>query len=246
MNNNRGALLQRPSERRAEPVYKKRPMFASGLLTILLAISYIFILKVYEPAPSIMVTGSILVYPLTFLVVAYISRYYGFKETRKCIFMSFLLFIIFIAITTICVIPKPNSQTSSYNAVIQYLYTNNFFMIGDTKIFYPTLGQFLGTAISFLVSHLLFATIYNAIHNYTVDYLAISLSIFIAAIVDRIIFMPSLFLENLIKGFNSFEYFIKCLTSEFIATIAATLIIIILYIILTTIIDSFKNKRKAS
>lgn len=257
MNNQRGAL-QRPSEKRIEnqietkvdtkvetkieTIKSKRPTFATGLLTILLIISYIFTLKVYEPVNSIIVTGSILIYPFTFLVAAYISKYYGFKETRKSIFTSVLLFILFIVITMVCILPKSNNQTASFNAVIQYLYANNVYMIGDFKIFYPTLGQFLGLAGAFVISHLLFATIYNAIHNYTIDYLAIGLSIFIAAITDRIIFMPSLFLENLIKGANTFDYFIKCLTSEFIATIVATVIIVILYVLITSVIDAKKKK----
>ncbi len=266
MNNNKG-VLQRPSERRLNAtstlekvstdtiqikpieqkeiekvtVVQKKPSFALGLLTILLLISYIFTLKTYEPVNNIMITGGIIVYPLTFLVLAYVFRYYGFKETRKCIFGSVLLFIIFMLLTAICVIPKANNQTSNYNAVVQYLYTNNFFMLGNTKIFYPTLGQFFGIITAFTISHLLFATIYNAIHKYTVDYLAIGLSVFIAAITDRIIFMPILFLENLMSGANTFDYFLKCLTSEFMATIIATIIIIMLYVIITSIKDSRKK-----
>lgn len=230
-----------PTEVVKETKVQKCPAFAMGLLTVLLLISYVFTLKIYEPVQNIMITGGILVYPLTFLVLAYVFRYYGFKETRKCIFGSALLFIIFVVLTALCVIPKANNQTSNYNAVVQYLYTNNFFMLGDMKIFYPTLGQFLGLVGAFVISHLLFATIYNAIHKYTVDYLAVGLSIFIAAITDRIIFMPSLFLENLISGANTFDYFLKCLTSEFMGTIVATVVVIILYVIITSIKDARKK-----
>ena len=241
MNNTRG-VLQRPSERKIEGINVKAPTIAVGLLTILLIVTYIFTLKIYEPVQNIMITGGILVYPLTFLVLAYVFRYYGFKQTRKCIYQSSILFIIFIAIMMICVIPKSNNETSQYSVVVQYLFTNNFFMLGDLKVFYPTLGQFFAIVISFVVSHLLFAAVYNAIHNYTIDYLAIGLSVFIAAITDRILFMPILFLENLVKGNNTFDYFIKCLTSEFMGAIVATILIIILYVIVTSIKDTVKKK----
>ncbi len=244
MKNEKG-LLMRPSERVNMVNNAKRPVFATGLLTILLIISYVFTFKNYEPARNILISGGILFYPLTFLVIAYISKYYGFKEARKSIFISAGLFALFVLLTMIGVIPKSNNQTSSYNAVIQYLYCNDFLMIGDTRIFYPLLGQFFGTVIAFVVSHLLYATIYNAVYKFTIDYLAMGLSAFIGSIVDRIIFTPLLFIENLIDGSNTFEYFIKCLTSEFIATIVMIILMIVLYIIITSIKDKIKKKRPA-
>ena len=225
---NKVGVLKRPSERKVEI---KRPVFLVGLLSILLIVSYVFTIKTYEPVKNILISGGIIVYPFTFLIVAYISKYYGFKESRKSIFISGGLFAIFMLLMMICVIPSPNSETSSYNAVIQYLYTNDYFMIGDIRIFFPMLGQFFGLLISFIVSHLLYATVYNAICNYTVDYLGMGLSIFIAGVIDRIIFMPLFFLENLINGSNTFDYFIKCLTSEFIVVIISSIIILLSFIL---------------
>lgn len=243
MNNNKGVLM-RPSNRQAvNNAAIKRPVFATSLLTILLIVSYVFTIKVYEPVIAINVTGGILFYPLTFLVICYIAKYYGFKEARRSIFVSTGLFLVFILLMMIGVIIPSSNQTSSYNAVIQYLYTNDFFMVGDLRIFYPILGQFFGMLIAYFVSHLLCATVYNAIHSFTVDYLAMGLSAFIASIIDRVIFMPLLFLQNLLDEVVTFEYFIKCLTSEFIMTIVATLIIIILYVIITSI-KSSKDKKK--
>ncbi len=71
------------------------------------------------------------------------------------------------------------------------------------------------------------------------------LSAFISAIVDRIIFTPLLFIENLIDGSNTFEYFMKCLTSEFIATIVMIILMVILYIIITSVKEKIKKKRIA-
>lgn len=241
MKNEKG-VLTRPSSRLLKRDDKK-PVFLVGLLSILLIVTYLFTFKTYEPVANIMISGGILIYPFTFLITAYIAKYYGFKEAKRSIFTSTGLFAVFILLVMICIIPTPNNQTSSYNAVIQYLFANDFIMIGDTRIFFPLLGQFFGLCIAFIVSHLLYVTIYNAVHRYTSDYLAMGLSAFIGAIIDRIIFMPLLFLENLIDGSNTFEYFIKCLTSEFMATILSILIIIIVYMIVCAIKDSKKKKQ---
>lgn len=241
MENNNGVMLKRPSLKKTEE--KKKPYFAVGLLTILLIATYIFTIKIYEPAPNVMITGGILIYPFTFLVISYISKYYGFKDARNGIFMSTLLFTIFIGIVMVGVLPPSNDVTSGHNLTIQYLFTSDFFSIGDFRIYHPMLGQFFGTLISFVVSHLLYATVYNAISNLTVDYLAMGLSIFIGYIVDRILFMPMLLAQNLMDGVNTFEFFLKCLTSEFIGAIVAALVIVILYVILTSIIDAMKKRQ---
>lgn len=243
---NNGGVLERPSLRKNGVDVKKievqkRPVFAIGLLTILLIASYIFTIKTYEPVRNVMITGGILMYPFTFLVIAFISKYYGFKESRRCIFMSALLFTIFIAIVMIGVMPQANNETSGYNTVIQYIFTNDFFSVGNVRFYYPMLGQFFGTLVAFVVSHLIYATVYNAINTLTVDYLAMGLGSFIAFIVDRIIFTVLLFLQNLIEGVNTFDFFLKCLTSEFIGYIAAALVVIVLYIIITSIVDARKK-----
>lgn len=238
MKNNLG-VLKRPSDRYKEI---KKPTFLIGLMTILMIVSFIFTLKTYEPVKNIIITGGILVYPFTFLIIAYISKYYGIKEAHKSVFTSAILFAIFFLLIMVCLLPNANTATNGYNAIVQYVFANDFFLLGDTHIFFPTMGQFCGIVIAFITSHLLFASIYNAIHRYTIDYLAMGLSAFISAIIDRIIFVPILLLENLLNGSNSFEFFIKCLTSEFIATIAFVMIIIILYVIITHIKDSTMKK----
>lgn len=244
MKNNVGGLV-RPSSR-VTVKEEKRPVFMVGLMTILLIMTYMFTFKTYEPAHNILVTGGILIYPFTFLIIAYISKYYGYKEAKKSIFISAVLYILFLLIVSLAIIPEPNSATTGYNAVIQYLFANDVTTIGDFRFFYPLLGQFLGILFAFVSSHLLYALIYKAINNYTIDTVAMALSVFIAAIVDRIIFMPILFLENLINKLNTFEYFIKCLTSEFIATIVTTAVIIVIYSFTTMIKNRSKKTKKVS
>lgn len=213
----------------------KTPIYLTGLLSIMLIATFIFTLKSYEPAQNIILTGGIIIYPFTFLIIAFISRYYGFKASRKAIFISIFVYISFFLIMMIGVLPKPNAATSGYNSIIQYFFANSSLELGNTTIYYPVLGQFLSVLISYLVSHLLFAAVYNAVNIFTIDYLAIGLSLFISYILDRLVFMPILFFSGLIDKSNSFDYLIKCLTSEFIASIMITILLIIIYIIFTSV-----------
>ncbi len=214
---------------------KKSPIFLTGLLSIILIITFIFTLKNYEPAKNIIITGGIITYPLSFLLIALISKYYGFKEARKSILVSSLLYITFMLLAIASIIPVPNQATSGYNAIVQYIFANNFKDFSWITLFYPMLGQFLGVVIAYSASHLLFATIYTVTKNYTVDYLAMGLGLFIAYIIDRIIFIPILLARGLLKGTNTFNYLIQILTSEFIAAVFMTIVLIIIYIIIVNI-----------
>ena len=220
---------------------KKSPVFLTGLLTLILIVVYVFTLKNYQPAQNIIISGGIIVYPLTFLIVALISKYYGFKEARRSIFVSALLYITFIMLIIIAVTPKANTATSGYNAIVQYVFVNNIKDIGGFSLFYPTLGQFFGLLIAYVVSHLLYATIYNAVHRFTIDYLAVGLGLFIAYIVDRLLFIPILYAKGLSTGANTFEYLIKVLTSEFIVGVGVAVLLVIVYMIINAILKAIKK-----
>lgn len=235
-----------PSLRQIEPTNKKDntvvPAFYTGLLTILLIATYFFTLKLYEPVSNLVLTGGIICYPFTFLVIALISKKYGFKAARKSIFTSSALYLIFSLIAMIGVLPKANEASNQYSIILQYLLANNDVTVLGFKLFYPTLGQLLGVVVAYLVSHLLYSTVYNAIHNFTVDYLANGLGIFIAYIIDRILFVFILFAKGLTDGDNTFGFVIQVLTSEFMFAILAAVIMIILYSIISSI---GKKKAKA-
>lgn len=220
---------------------KKDSSLYVGVLTILLLLTYIFTLKFYEPAANIYVTGGILFYPITFLILILIYKDYGFKIARKSILTSVILFILFILGIMISSLFSANTLTSSYDSVVQYVFVNNVKLIGNLKLYYPTLGQFFGTIIAYITSHLIFITIYNAIKSFAADYLSISLAIFISYILDRIIFMPIFYMNGLMNGSSTFDYFIKCLTSEFIFTILASLIFVIAYVIIDLIKKMFNK-----
>lgn len=235
---------RKPLVRKKEDETKKNPTFLTGMLTLILIVSYIFTLKNYEPVKNIVITGGIMVYPLSFLIIAYISKYYGFKTARRSIYTSSILYVMFIVLVMIAVMPHSNNITSDYNVVVQYIFVNNFLSIGESgfSFFYPTIGQFLSIVVSFVISHLLYATIYNALKGFTIDYLAVGLSLFIGYILDRLIYVPILYAKGLMNGANTFEYFIQILTSEFIGAIVMSVAIIIVFAIISAIKKTVEKK----
>lgn len=232
-------------EMKKESKKENSPALWTSLLSVLLIATFMFSLKFYEPADNLILTGGIYIYPLTFLIVAIICKFYGFKSARKSIFASVLAVLIFTFITMLCVIPDGNSTSMQYNAIIQYIFANDSTYIGNFRIFYPTLGQYFGVLISFIISHLLYATIYNVTHKITIETLSIGLSLFIAYILDRIIFIFLLFSEGLMKKTNTFDFVIKCLTSEFMAAIAVSVLIIIVMAIIIAVTKNKNNKKIA-
>ena len=232
-------------EMKKESKKENSPALWTSLLSVLLIATFMFSLKFYEPADNLILTGGIYIYPLTFLIVAIICKFYGFKSARKSIFASVLAVLIFTFITMLCVIPDGNSTSMQYNAIIQYIFANDSTYIGSFRIFYPTLGQYFGVLISFIISHLLYATIYNVTHKITIETLSIGLSLFIAYIIDRIVFIFLLFAEGLSKKTNTFDFVIKCLTSEFMAAIAVSVLIIIVMAIVIAVTKNKNNKKIA-
>ena len=204
------------------------PAFLTGLLTILLIASYIFIPKVYSPANHIYINGSILVYPLTFLIITIMLKKYTFTEVRKSIYTSSALFLLFLLIMCIGITPKANTDSTNYNIVIQFLFANNNYKIGEFNLFYPVLCQVFGVIVPYFISHLLYATLYVALISYTLNYLAVLLSLFIAYIIDRSLYVTIYFANDLLNNPDIFNTYIKYLTSEYIAAILMVVIILFL------------------
>ncbi len=209
------------------------------LLTIILIADYIFIHKNYEPIKNMIITGGTIIYPFSFLVTTFIANKYNKKEARKHIYVSSAMFILFILIIILGLIPKASYTTLVYNSTIQSIFASNMLNIGNVTIYYPILGAFFGTVIAFIVSHTIYLLFYNLIRSSTINFVAMGLSTLVGLVLDRLIFMLLLYGKNLITGDNSFQYFIKCLTGEFMFAIIMTVVLIIIYVIFSSI----KNKK---
>ena len=215
------------------------PSFLTGLLTILLIASFVLVPKTYSLSENIMVDGSVLVYPFTFLIISLMCNRYSFKQIRKSIYLSTILYLIFMVVMCIGVVIPANSDTSNYNVVIQFIFAGNAKEFGDVTIFYPLLGQTFGLALSYFVSHLIYALIYFIIKDFTMDYLAALLAIFISYIIDRTIFIP-MYCNNFVFGDKpEFNYFIKFLAGEYLVSLFVIIVILCFY-------SMFGGRKKSS
>ena len=213
-----------------------------GLMTISIIVAYIFTLKFYEPVPNVLVTGGIFSYPITFLLTLFITDKYGLKESKKSIYISSSLFLLFLLLIIISLLPVSNTTTMQYNSIVQYLFANNQFHITNNIIFYyPTLGQCFGILFGFIISHLLTSIIYNSISKVSSYIVSAGIALFIGYSIDRIIFVILLFIEGLIAKDNTIDFVIRFITSECLASLIASIIILILFIIIKNI--KFKKRK---
>jgi len=206
------------------------PTFITCLLSVLLIATYLLVPKLYEPAKNIVFNASITAYPFTFLLIVLAARKYTFKELRKSVITSTIIFILFLIIMCIGIMPAANSDTMSYNVVIQYLFGLNSFQIGDYSIFYPELNLVLGIAVAYFIGHLLYLFIYNALSTPSNEGMVVMLSLFISYIIDRTIFMP-IYYSRVLTQDNSFAYFVKNLTGEYVASILVVITLILVFLI---------------
>ena len=93
---------------------KKKINNTSSILIIFLILCYTFQGKIINIAPSLNISISLLLYPLTFILTLIIYQKHGILESKKSIILSVLLLFTYILISSLlCNI----SSISSENAV---------------------------------------------------------------------------------------------------------------------------------
>ena len=218
------------------------PSFLTGLLAILLITSYIFIPKTFSLSENIIVDGAAVIYPITFLVIALMCRKYSFKVVRRTIYISSLLYLSFLFLLSMSVLIPANSDTSNYNLVVQYIFAGNMKDIGGITIYYPLFGQLLSIVLAYAISHLIYSLIYFNLKEFTMDYLAAFLSMFIAYIIDRSLFVPLFNINYVFGSEGEFNYFIKYLAGEFMITVFIVVLLLILYSVFSAIKKGSKKE----
>jgi len=207
------------------------PAFITSMLSVLLIATYLLVPKLLEPAKNIVFNASITVYPLTFLLIILGAKKYSFKEMRKSIITSSIVFILFMLVMCIGLIPISNTDTMNYSIVIQYLFGINNVPVGDITLFYPQLSLVGSILASYIIGHLLYLYIYYALKDHAMASLIVTLSLFISYIIDRTIFMPIYYSNILLREENSFAYFVKCLTGEYFTAILIIIVLVIVFMI---------------
>ena len=169
---------------------KKKINNTSSILIIFLILCYTFQGKIINIAPSLNISISLLLYPLTFILTLIIYQKHGILESKKSIILSVLLLFTYILISSLlCNI----SSISSENAVSESLrnvFTPQNTTLYNLHIYYPNILNTFLFIIVYTLSHYIFIVLYDGIKDNSNKYIGLILSLLIASILDQIMYLP--------------------------------------------------------
>ncbi len=205
---------------------KKKINNTSSILIIFLILCYTFQGKIINIAPSLNISISLLLYPLTFILTLIIYQKHGILESKKSIILSVLLLFTYILISSLlCNI----SSISSENAVSESLrnvFTPQNTTLYNLHIYYPNILNTFLFIIVYTLSHYIFIVLYDGIKDNSNKYIGLILSLLIASILDQIMYLPITCIPTLVDKTITITELIKMLTANFIVIIFASVIIL--------------------
>ena len=205
---------------------KKKINNTSSILIIFLILCYTFQGKIINIAPSLNISISLLLYPLTFILTLIIYQKHGILESKKSIILSVLLLFTYILISSLlCNI----SSISSENAVSESLrnvFTPQNTTLYNLHIYYPNILNSFLFIVVYTLSHYIFIVLYDGIKDNSNKYIGLILSLLIASILDQIMYLPITCIPTLVDKTITITELIKMLTANFIVIIFASVIIL--------------------
>ena len=205
---------------------KKKINNTSSILIIFLILCYTFQGKIINIAPSLNISISLLLYPLTFILTLIIYQKHGILESKKSIILSVLLLFTYILISSLlCNI----SSISSENAVSESLrnvFTPQNTTLYNLHIYYPNILNTFLFIIVYTLSHYIFIVLYDGIKDNSNKYIGLILSLLIASILDQIMYLPITCIPTLLDKTITITELVKMLTANFIVIIFASVIIL--------------------
>ncbi len=205
---------------------KKKINNTSSILIIFLILCYTFQGKIVNIAPSLNISISLLLYPLTFILILIIYQKHGILESKKSIMLSALLLFTYILISSL--LCNFNSITSG-NAISESLrdvFTPKNITFYNLHIYYPNILNTLLFLIVYILSHYIFITLYDGIKDNSNKYIGLILSLLIASILDQIMYLPISYIPSLLDKTISITELVKMLTANFIVIIFSSVIIL--------------------
>jgi len=217
---------------------KKNINLLNYLLMVFIMVCSIFRYKtIYiDPSNTLQVSLSNFLYPFTFLFIILIYKKQNFKEAHNAIFKTSAIFLLFILLVSILNTIPGNYYATDTDLALKQVLTPNYFLIGDTLIYYPNLLNILSFTLLYYFSHTLILILYEAMEPYAYKFVAFALAMFIPFTLDTICFVTI----NDISQNVDFNKLIIDLTSNFVIVIIFTLITATMY----SIIYNKKSKTK--
>lgn len=207
------------------------------LVFILLLLAYISNGRIIEIGNNLTINLTFFIFPLIFLMLCVISKFYNYSEAKKTIKSACISLLIFIGIIMLLNLIPSNTDTQEMEILFKTLFTPNKFSLLGLKIYYPNLIYLISyTILSFVTSYIMIA-IYNAIKDETKDFIAFFLSLFISLILFTIVLIS---IEALLINQLPFKEYIYMLTAGFIVVIVLSIIMLLI----NSIVNAFKKSNQ--
>lgn len=199
------------------------------LLSFLFLIGIIFSSKDIYIAPKLIINMGLLIYPITFLLIAIIYQKYQMKEAKRSIIESILIVLVFYLIASLFCSLNSTLDTKSVSVYLRNIFTPNYFELYNITFYYPNLFVLFGSCGIFYLSHYIFLVVYEACNDYVSYIISFIIAILIAFIIDQMLYLPIIKLLDLLNNNLSLIAFIERLTANFIIVVISSAILTFIY-----------------
>lgn len=209
---------------------ENKKMLLPGIFTMLLIAAYALWGKDTQIMKDVYFNNMYIVYPLTFVISGYMIHQIGSNLTKKSVYYSIILTIIFLLLLSLASLFLTNETTFYYQASLEFIFTPKHIKILNFSIAYSKIIETTLFFTGFLISQLSFIELYRSLKKYTFNYLSFIISYIIALLLNVIIVAGGI---NLIKIFLKeidFTGLIMSLTSNFLSVILSFVVVGIIYI----------------
>lgn len=208
---------------------KNTTNYYTFVLTLLLILINIFRNKMINIAPSINVSISTIIYPVSFLLIIIILKKYKFKEAKESILLSSLLVLLFYLVVSILCSIVPTTSSAEINNSLRETFTPNNFHLYNLNIYYPNLLALFASTSIFILTHYICITIYEVIEDNSNYFIAFMLALLLSFIIDQMLFVPLVNILDIYYGKMSVIDIIQTLTGNFFIVVIMTIILMFLY-----------------
>lgn len=219
-------------EKRKQNQMENRKMLWPILLAICLITANFIGGKYTNLANQINVSNSVLIYPISFLIVILMMRTFDKKYAKKAIYISVIAQVLFIIGLTLVSFLRSNDDSTFVRAYIEYLFTPNSSEVFGLTFSYPNIIIYVFSIGAFIFSHIIAIKLYDSTINICPDVFSFGITFFISYLIDSIIYTAGFNTVTMLMDDKwNFTKLIRILTGQFIGVFATGIIMIIIYCI---------------
>lgn len=204
--------------------------------TVLLTFTFLLSITVTDKllyiAPHLIISASLIAYPITYLLTAKLNEETTIDTTKqilkKIVIGTSLFYILIIFINSLSGLTDIKEVTSA----LREIFTPNKLAIFNINIYYPNLINLISCLFIFYLTHNIFSIIFEITKDYTNKTISFIISILISFIIDQMIYISFTNFIPLYKEHMTLTNYIENLTASFIIVILTSIIMTIIYLVI--------------